>query len=141
MTVKELVDFLSLDIVDPEAKISVDGEAKPIQIYYNPELKIVSFTTGCDDLNNLVWEDGAFPVYKCDPEKNTNCKGRFKKDWCGIVCKCTTNKEFEKVSTKRYPWGELIEEDDDDSNAIASACSDTTDSNNTSMEVGKQRNN
>ena len=118
MTVKELVDFLSLDIVDPESKISIDGndELTPMQIYYNSKLKIVSFTTGCDDLNNgdcdLVWDDEASPVYKCDPDKNVDCKGRFKKDWCGVECKYTIHKEFEKTSSKRYPWGELIEEDD-----------------------------
>ena len=38
---------------------------------------------------------------------------------------------------KRYPWGELIEEDDDDSNADAPDCSGAINNGDTSVEVGE----
>ena len=33
-------------------------------------------------------------TYLCDPAKNTTCRGRFEKGWCGVICQLTTNEEF-----------------------------------------------
>ena len=40
------------------------------------------------------------PTYICDPEKNINCKGRNKPDWCGSECYMTIHKEFAKDAIK-----------------------------------------
>lgn len=46
------------------------------------------------------------PVYLCDPEKNIDCKGRYKKGHCGVMCFCTTNPELsvdgKRLSKKDY---------------------------------------
>ena len=34
--------------------------------------------------------------YICDPDKNTECKGRFRPDWCGKECYLTTHKEYSR---------------------------------------------
>ena len=89
------------------------------------EIKKVIFN---DPATIVFWADGKKTVVKCsegdtfDPEKglamaymkrhmgNDNSYHKIFKKW--IPDTCTTNKEFEKTNSKRYPWGELIEEDD-----------------------------
>lgn len=38
--------------------------------------------------------------YVCDPNKNVSCPGRFKKNWCGVECKLTCDKEYSKNKDK-----------------------------------------
>ena len=46
------------------------------------------------------------PLYLCDPEKNIDCKGRYKKGHCGDMCFCTTHPELsidgKRLSQKDY---------------------------------------
>ncbi len=39
-------------------------------------------------------------LYYCDPNKNVNCKNRFKEGWCGVDCKCTVHRNFSKGNKK-----------------------------------------
>lgn len=99
MTIGYLVGVLSLDFIDSEAKIVDFPERNDIhKVWYNVDANEIYIgndhpSTGDWD---CIWDDDAPSLYICDPEKNINCKGRNKPDWCGSECYMTIHKEFAK---------------------------------------------